>query len=60
MLIYLICSGTVPHRLPHSNCIGTVCSGTGPTQYWVSNRYGLRDLFTDVDRWSGTVPLQKH
>ena len=47
-----------PHyKLSGPNCTGTVCSGTSPTKYWVSDRNGISNAFTDVDWWSGTVPV---
>ena len=55
------CTGTVPiditypyYKLSGPNCTRTVQntgSGIGTEQY------GMRDTFTDVDRWSGTVPI---
>ena len=52
---------TCPHyKLNRPNYTKTVCYGTSPTKYWVSDRngtYGMSVTFIDVDRWSSTVPV---
>ena len=51
------CRPTCPHhKLSRPNCTGMFRNKTHKILGLGTERYGMRDTFTDVDRWSGTIP----